>query len=135
MAKKQTTSNVPATLSLLLMLFAYVFAACALPFTLIAGLGLLIAVPFGYFAYKEPALTSLLKARKPIPESLIRDRSLRIAACMVGMTSLLVLVWWSNSSGTHPQADASFRLFRNLVWVALIGAVLLMPQYLGKRKK
>jgi len=120
-------------LSLGIIGLSYLFAAVAVPFILIAGVGLLVAVPFIFIAYKEYGeVLPLIKKNKPIRTALRRKRAFRVFACFMGMSIVLGLIWWANSGGVENNAMASF--FKNMLWVLLISLLLLSPQLLYRKK-
>jgi hypothetical protein len=133
------SNKIAARLSFVVTLASAALAACALPFVIFAGIGLLILIPFGLFANRERIITGMMRAQKPLPPKLRRARVFRIMACAAGMEAILLIIRWSNSSGPDGNPiHSNGVLLRNSLWVLLITGVFYAPQLLyrkGRRTK
>lgn len=84
--------------------FAYILftisvtiALVAAPFTLIAGLGLILAVPFGFFAKQELKIINNIKTKSKITKQAWNYRYRLLIACGAGVNAILLLIWLTNN--------------------------------------
>ena len=84
-----------------LFIVSAVVALVALPFVLIAGIGLLVAVPFGLFARQELNIINKLKTNSKITKQEWGNRYKVLISCGVGVNAVLLLTWIANISNSE----------------------------------
>lgn len=124
-----------AVLSKVIYVVCFLISIIALPFALIAGLGALIALPFGYFAFTErETITPLFIKNKKFPKGAYKARAYRVLYCAIGMTIIQLLVWWSNAIGPDDGYGPTLQFLKSLLWIGFIALVMLSPQLLYRKK-
>lgn len=81
----------------ILFVISVTIALVAFPFTLIAGLGLILAVPFGLFAKQELNIVNMLKTETKITNQDWKNRYILLIACGAGVNAILLLIWLANN--------------------------------------
>lgn len=88
-------------ISYLLFIISFIVALIAFPFVLIAGLGLILSLPFGLFAKQELKIINKLKTKTKITSHEWKYRNKIIFACGAGVNIILLLILIANISNTE----------------------------------
>ena len=111
-------NSLASTLSLLTIALSVTIVFLSLPFVLIAGLGLLLVIPFGSLAITEQHVRQAICIGGKLSAHTRRKRLALIGCSFLGSTIIIVLLQLANKSNNELSSDRKIQAL--IPWVAAL---------------
>lgn len=115
-AKQTSNQNQALKLSKISLVASIIVACISSPFILIAGIGLLVVIPFGFFAKNETAVYKAIQQGSTLSTRTRRLRALLIGLCCLGFFAIVGLFQLANSGNT--ELSTQQRVVSVIPWAA-----------------